>query len=202
MPARIGKHKSTPHRVNGRGHDTEGVTSMLDAQYSPTELDWAWAAGLFEGEGCISHGPVPGKCETRRWIQIDMCDRDVLERFWRIVGSGNEPYEVIRDNPNHKNIWHWKCSSWPEVERILLKILPLLGERRAAKARELLADPAGTPNGEKTHCAQGHEYAPENTRVRIRDGYPRRECRTCENARRRRYYHRTKPKPTYLAKGE
>jgi hypothetical protein len=32
----------------------------------------------------------------------------------------------------------------------------------------------------KTHCPQGHEYSPENTRIE-RDGS--RKCRTCDNAR-------------------
>ena len=157
-----------------------------------SDIEWAWAAGLFEGEGSIVHSKR--ETMTSRWLQVDMTDRDVLYRFWRIVGAGNEPYEVVRENPSHKNIWHWKCARWPDIERILNQMLPLLGERRHSKALGLLADPAGTPNGEKTHCAQGHEFTPENTRVRDRKGYPRRECRTCERSRRRAYYARTKKK--------
>jgi hypothetical protein len=30
-----------------------------------------------------------------------------------------------------------------------------------------------------THCPEGHEYTPENTRTRDVNGYPRRECLTC-----------------------
>jgi hypothetical protein len=36
-------------------------------------------------------------------------------------------------------------------------------------------------NAAKTHCPHGHEYSPENTRVK----QGRRYCRTCVNARRR-----------------
>lgn len=37
-------------------------------------------------------------------------------------------------------------------------------------------------NSRKTHCPQGHEYTPENTRTLIRNGGPNRICRTCHNA--------------------
>lgn len=39
-------------------------------------------------------------------------------------------------------------------------------------------------NASKTHCAQGHEYTPENTRI-YRGG---RVCRKCANDHRRRWY--------------
>jgi hypothetical protein len=33
----------------------------------------------------------------------------------------------------------------------------------------------------RTHCASGHEYTPENTRVHVKaNGWSRRYCRTCE----------------------
>lgn len=37
-----------------------------------------------------------------------------------------------------------------------------------------------------THCVNGHEYTPENSRWRQRRGYNIRECRTCVAAGRRR----------------
>lgn len=43
--------------------------------------------------------------------------------------------------------------------------------------------PAGR-NARKTHCAQGHEFTPENTYVIKRNGEPRgRACKTCVAAR-------------------
>lgn len=38
---------------------------------------------------------------------------------------------------------------------------------------------ASAINAKKTHCPQGHEYTPENTIIRERDGYTGRECRIC-----------------------
>jgi hypothetical protein len=38
-------------------------------------------------------------------------------------------------------------------------------------------------NALKTHCKNGHEFSPENTRVRASpNGHPARECRTCKRA--------------------
>ena len=44
-------------------------------------------------------------------------------------------------------------------------------------------------NTRKSHCPRGHPYTPENTRVRLRDGTARRECRECNFARHRRAAH-------------
>ena len=44
---------------------------------------------------------------------------------------------------------------------------------------------------DKTHCVHGHEFTPENTRVR--DGA--RECMTCVRARDRAGWHRRKAQP-------
>ena len=44
----------------------------------------------------------------------------------------------------------------------------------------------------KTHCPQGHEYTPENTRIgRLRGGQCR-QCRTCHRERQRAYKARLK----------
>jgi hypothetical protein len=41
-------------------------------------------------------------------------------------------------------------------------------------------------NARKTHCTKGHEYSPDNTRLRFRQsGKAGRECRTCANKRHR-----------------
>lgn len=41
-------------------------------------------------------------------------------------------------------------------------------------------------NAAKTHCVNGHEFTPENTRLYIgKSGYENRECRTCRRSRKR-----------------
>jgi hypothetical protein len=114
-----------------------------------TEAGIAWAAGLFEGEGCINYGVgrvASGRPRTRRRLNLEMKDEDVVRRFADIVDAGTVRVSRRRNRVNrehHHTIYIWECGRWADTERILHAFLPYLGARRAAKARELLADPAG-----------------------------------------------------------
>lgn len=96
-------------------------------------LDRAWAAGLFEGEGWITN-------EDKNLIQLGlgMTDRDVVERFAAIAGYGS-----IRQKPDtrqtyNKIMYVWTARKTNEVMRILHFMLPYLGERRRARAMDAL----------------------------------------------------------------
>ena len=93
----------------------------------------AWAAGLFEGEGCIAPG-------GRRALTLRMCDEDVVRRFARVVGAGRVR-QHYSGNERHRPSWEWSVGTYDDCRRILLAFLPHLGDRRAAKAREVLASP-------------------------------------------------------------
>lgn len=56
-------------------------------------------------------------------------------------------------------------------------------ENEADKVRNGLAH----PNAAKTHCPQGHEYSPENTREQVKDGRVSRSCKTCHRKRKAAY---------------
>lgn len=133
----------------------------------------AWAAGLFEGEGCISFS---GRACVH--VSIGMTDQDVVDRFVSIVGGGYR-YTTKDDFP-HKKLYSWQVSSRQEVLRVIEKLLPYLGERRSRKAREAI-ERLNSNNGkpsERTHCVKGHEYNAENTYVY--PGKTHRRCRTCD----------------------
>jgi len=94
--------------------------------------DIVWAAGLFEGEGCISFDSRQPKL---RQVSLAMTDKDVMERFINIVGFGNllGPYKGT-----NKPRWDWKVAKSSEVLRILKMFLPHFGKRRAKKAIEAI----------------------------------------------------------------
>ena len=96
------------------------------------ELEIAWAAGLFEGEGCISHST---KNQPR--LYIGMTDKDIIERFVEIVDCGKITTRIRKD-PKHKAQWIWQIQKASEVCRILTMFLPYLGQRRAYKALNAL----------------------------------------------------------------
>ena len=93
---------------------------MLDA-------DYAWCAGLFEGEGCITRNH---KSVT---LVLHTTDEDIAQRFRRIMGGHlNGPYPGT-----NKPFWSWSISKREEVDRIIGAMMPYLGERRTARAIEL-----------------------------------------------------------------
>lgn len=113
---------------------------MIDT--TACELDIAWAAGLFEGEGSFNTTcPHKGRGLTKRYLRLTMqsCDLDVLERFQRIVGVG-AIYAVRPDprRPDAKRIWSWVASGERVFVEILGLFMPYLGKRRRERAVELL----------------------------------------------------------------
>ena len=139
-----------------------------------SEANRAWLAGLFEGEGNFSIARNGG---TR--ITVRMTDLDVIERVNTLFPCTN--IQVVKPR-GAKVQYAWRISDPEKVRTFIELILPWLGERRTEKAHEVLhhldtRPGTGGPNREKTHCAQGHEYTPENTY--IRPGTTHRHCRTC-----------------------
>lgn len=108
-----------------------------------TETEIAWAAGLFEGEGSINwstgSGTLPERHRPQARLVIGMTDRDVLERFARVVGHGTvRPKAKHRSwQPHFKDAWVWEVRTWETVTAVLNMLLPWLGERRSARAHEI-----------------------------------------------------------------
>jgi hypothetical protein len=98
----------------------------------PNNLAIAWASGLFEGEGCISHST-----KNLPRLYIGMTDKDIIERFVKIVDCGKITIRTRKD-PKHKPQWIWQIQKASEVNRILTMFLPYLGQRRAYKALNAL----------------------------------------------------------------
>jgi hypothetical protein len=102
-----------------------------------TEIAFAWAAGLFDGEGCITRSSTG----RPRWaLALTMTDEDVVRKFHRVVGCGrvnfrHTPADKARGS---RPSWSWRTSAKADVQRVLQALLPYLGERRFARAREAL----------------------------------------------------------------
>jgi hypothetical protein len=101
-----------------------------------------WAAGLFEGEGCIQCRPYvrPDRQreDTRRTLSLSSTDLDVLENFHEAVGYiGRITGPKLK--PGRKPIWRWTCSSWNQAAPLLTEMLPYLGKRRRRRAKVFLS---------------------------------------------------------------
>ncbi len=126
------------------------------------ERDWAWAAGLFEGEGCVINRrrKPPQEKYWKRGLSVQMGDGDVVQRFAAVVGAGSVRHQTndIPSRPDHwTTMWCWSCTNWPDIERILNELLPYLGMRRREAALALLANPADEAFGGEAGRMKGRE---------------------------------------------
>lgn len=97
-----------------------------------TELQTAWAAGLFEGEGCIGQSSYR---THRAVLSLGMTDEDTVRAFARIVGGGH--IRVARWghlNRGEKPIYEWRASSMSDTNDVLVRLYPYLYARRSMRA--------------------------------------------------------------------
>lgn len=95
---------------------------------------WAWAAGVFEGEGTV--GTYASGCRAR----VRMTDRDAVEFFGIAVGLGRVlgPYAASQNRPN-KPFWLWTVSTRAEVAELYRRLAPWLCDRRRAQFEAALS---------------------------------------------------------------
>lgn len=170
-------------------------------QDKPSNEQLAWAAGLFEGEGCI-HAYHAGKRGSGCQMRLGMTDRDVVERFAAIMGCGNIYQPRIdrckRSDPRKqgkKPVHTWCLYKAPELIAALEALMPWFGERRLKRANEVIEIARDiVPLGERTHCPQGHLYSGDNlltesitreTASGEKRSYVHRRCKTCRRKQER-----------------
>lgn len=99
-------------------------------------LDIAWAAGLFEGEGCITF-TTGSNGKLYPILQLAMTDLDVVLRFSSVWGVGR--INTTERPGSLKTMHTWRLYRTAQKRDVLRAMLPYLGERRKAKALEALA---------------------------------------------------------------
>jgi hypothetical protein len=90
----------------------------------------AWVAGILEGEGSFVSGKAAG-------ITVTMTDLDIIRRLQQVTGVGRIHPTTRRKN-HHKDAWIWAVRRRIHIRQIVNAVLPWLGERRSAAARNLL----------------------------------------------------------------
>lgn len=102
------------------------------------EIELAWAAGLFEGEGSIGVDRSAGRYLYPR-IQLSMCDEDTVRRFASVVGGKVwGPYRHhLADERGWSSFWSWAKKGRPAA-LIIDQLWPWLSERRKQKWQEAL----------------------------------------------------------------
>lgn len=101
-----------------------------------TAADYAWAAGIIEGEGSIVNNKIKDRANSfRSSISVTMSDEDVIRKLHSVleVGTVCGPY----NKEGRKPIWSWAVQNQKGCFDTLLRIMPYLGKRRLEKASEL-----------------------------------------------------------------
>lgn len=103
-----------------------------------TRTQIAWAAGLFEGEGCftIHANKKTGRNYPR--ASLASSDRDIVLRFAKIIGGGI----IDRQAPTGygiKHLWRWTICGYAKVKHVGDLFAEWLGERRRTQLSKVLA---------------------------------------------------------------
>jgi hypothetical protein len=132
----------------------------------------AWAAGIFEGEGCISIH----KANSSVSLHVKMTDQDIVERFAKAVGVGH--LERVSIRANTKPLYGWCASSKAEVLAVLDRLQPYFGKRRTERADEARERLKGVRS--RGTCNRGHLISGSNLYV---SPGGQRQCRQCARDR-------------------
>lgn len=96
-----------------------------------TEL--AWAAGLWDGEGCSSLKQDRGQMYF--FAQMNSTDQALITRFHAAVAGGKVygPYHY-KSRPTSKVYWRWQAYG-NEARKVLDKLVPYLSDPKAEQYR-------------------------------------------------------------------
>ena len=117
------------------------------------DQELAWLAGLLEGEGTFfTVRSQPAGCRRSYFyplVALGMTDADVVARVAGIFGVG---WRLV-SNTRGKKKYYRTVATGSRAANIMRAILPFMGERRAAKIREVLAAYDSRPRSGNTRAS-------------------------------------------------
>ena len=113
----------------------------------PTDVDWAWAAGFLEGEGCFS--PESGRDKRARTC-ANQKQREPLERLLECFGGR------IYDSKK-REIYTWVLRG-QEARQFLEKLQPMMSTRRRGQIQASLDKKFSIAHGSKERKKQLGSY--------------------------------------------
>lgn len=85
------------------------------------KLDVAWAAGFFDGEGCISIRKTGGR-GYGLLIQVTQVNKDPIQKFANLFGGS---ICLQESRGSHKPLWRW-CQACRRASESIRYMLPFL----------------------------------------------------------------------------
>lgn len=153
-----------------------------------SEIELAWAAGFFDGEGSVSVG-TDRRAGTAVSIALTVVQSGPadqppasLVRFLEAVGGMGHirPRKADSSRLGKKPLWAWRASKIDDAKLVARMLLPYMTEKRdaVASALALRVEWEGLFEDYKRFCSRGHEYTRENTAY-VNYRSPSRVCREC-----------------------
>lgn len=154
-----------------------------DRDVTPTSI--AWAAGFWDGEGCV----VLDLRSMHPALHISQSGDEAVEilvRFALSVGVAGRIYKGWRKSPEHKPAFKLHIVGTESIRAFDLCRVYLTNTKiaQATRAFDAWAERKKNyvhHNTRKTHCVRGHEFSPENTRVTGGKQAGRRRCKACRH---------------------
>lgn len=108
------------------------------------ETQYAWAAGILEGEGCFSIFKRKDRRSTNTVaIHCEMTDEDTINTLFAVFKVGTVKVRLNTsgriDTRKRKPTYIWSVQNKLGILEVLLRVMPYLHSRRLEKASELLA---------------------------------------------------------------
>lgn len=107
-------------------------------------MEWAWAAGFFDGEGTVGTVRQTNSAPALR-LQVSNTHAPTLERLCEIFAAGKVWGPIKTSNPRQKPVYRLEVARKAEVERCLRCLLPFLVTKAVVAAEGLRFLEAGTP---------------------------------------------------------
>lgn len=107
------------------------------------ETEWAWAAGFYDGEGCMCFQKYTDGTQVALMV-VAQTNREVLERFQRAVGGGGI-YGPRRQQAGWKLRWDWRTTKKAAIQTALSRMWPYLCEPKRDQAKRILAGEIRNP---------------------------------------------------------
>ena len=119
-----------------------------------TRENLAWAAGLFEGEGCIN-GYVSKDGMRGIQLSLNMRDFDAVVQFRDVIGFGHL-YEKPPGKPHWSPQLQWHVGTFEHAQAVIAMLWPwLCARRRATAARVLGAYRAAVTKRDQSRVRRG-----------------------------------------------
>lgn len=143
------------------------------------EINVAWAAGFYEGEGHLTKATRPGG----PLVAIQQCNKEPLDALQLMFGGTVRGPRMNKGSV--KPVWVWQLNTHKESRHFIYQISPWLSDKRLSDALCKIDRYADIVSVRYTYCSKGHDKDVLGYRLGHNGG---RICKTCESEYKRKYY--------------